>query len=97
MKATPMGPELKLLVDFNRATKLLFIDSIPTCMTQDRVIDCVLREFTAFGRIRFIDVVTKKRAVFISFHDIYEATQAVRALRGKVIASWEWEIEFHKV
>jgi hypothetical protein len=82
---------------FNRATKLLFIDAIPRTFTREQIITDVVREFSPFGSLNWIDVVKDNRAVYISFNNLHDAAQAVNALRGKTVENWQWEIEFHKV
>ncbi len=85
-------------VQFNRATNLVCIPSVPLNFTDEKAKEVANQAFSKFGRFTRIEIVSKQdRAVRIAFESEKSAIDAVTKLQGHKEGSWKWELEFHRV
>lgn len=93
--------DVRLVIEFNRPSRLLVIDDYPASFSRDEVANLVRAELSSFGTIEWIDPVQHKQTclVYVRLADLMDATRIVQECQGRVVSNsnWKWEIEFHKV
>lgn len=97
--------DVRLVIEFNRPSRLLVIDDYPASFSRDEVVNLVRAELSSFGTIEWIDPIERvdpiqrkqMRFVYVRLTVEADATRIVQECQGRVVSNWKWEIEFHKV